>query len=216
MIRAASGRGVRVAVSTNLSLPIFTEDSARELVSSGLKSLVVSCDGASQATYEKYRVGGRFSLVLRNIRTLLRAKKRLASSSPEIVWKFLVHRGNEKDVKAARRQAGILGIPIVFQKLAGIPASLEKLWSAGDDSPAPYDEICLQAWTTPIVHSDGAVLPCCVISEPRYALGNIFKEPLVKIWNKPLIVAMRRYLRAGIKSERRLPCYGCPHDPNRR
>jgi radical SAM protein with 4Fe4S-binding SPASM domain len=226
MIRAASRRGVRVAVSTHFSIPSFNARSARALISSGLKKLTVSCDGARQATYEKYRVGGRFSLVMRNIKSLLRAKKRLLSDSPRIVWQFLVHRGNAMDMDAARRKAAELGIPIAFYKLAGIPEALKKQWaldetpapggSAGAPGiPAPYDFFCLQTWDMPIIHSDGVVLPCCVVSDSRYGLGNIFQEPLEKIWNKPLIVAMRRYLRAGIKSKRALPCYGCPHDPNR-
>ena len=39
------------------------------------------------------------------------------------------------------------------------------------------------------------------------------REDIRKIWNKPLIVGMRRYLRTGRKPVMKLPCYGCPHDP---
>jgi len=58
------------------------------------------------------------------------------------------------------------------------------------------------------------VLPCCAVSSAEYSLGNIFYESLRAIWNKPLIVAMRRYLRTGHRSEVKLPCYGCPLSPH--
>ena len=173
-----------------------------------------------------------FQAGAQHLGTLIAVKRALNSSSPKIVWQFLVHRGNQHEIAAARRKAKSLGIEIVFEKL-GIPTRFQKTWSpdAAAMRPIPskqrrspertwtrapdkWTTVCLQTWEMPVIHSDGTVLPCCVVSDSRYGLGNIFKEPFEKIWNKPLIVAMRRYLKAGTKSKLKLPCYGCPHDPN--
>jgi radical SAM protein with 4Fe4S-binding SPASM domain len=241
MIRLASSRGVASVVSTNLSLPAFDAAAARGLVASGLARLTVSCDGASQKTYELYRVGGSYATVMRNVSLILAAKKELGSPTPAVVWQFLIHRGNQHELRAAEAAAKRLEIPVRFLRL-GVPSDEEGRWAPdakvldeffsrrggrarGKNTPAPaaaaeHDDptspgvLCLQAWGAPAIHADGSVLPCCVVSDPKYSLGNVFEEPLESIWNKPLAVAMRRYLRAGIKSDLRLPCYGCPHDPN--
>jgi len=232
MIAAAARRGVSTTVSTHLSLASFDEAAARRLVRSGLTRLIVSCDGASQRSYGQYRVGGELRLVRRNLRRLLAAKKDLGSALPRIDWQFLVHRGNQHELEQAARQARRLGVGIVFEKLA-IPLESRGRWSPDprllrripvDRRVSPrrtwgrradkWPTLCLQAWSAPVIRPDGTVLPCCVVSSARYGLGDIFREPIGRLWNKPLIKAMRRYLKAGTRSGLDLPCYDCPHDPN--
>src|SRR2546426_7965520 len=87
MIAEASARGISTSICTNLSLPLDA-GRAEALVGSGLKLLGLSIDGARQATYEQYRVGGRLDLVLQNCRLLTAAKRRLGSRTPRITWSF--------------------------------------------------------------------------------------------------------------------------------
>lgn len=219
MVRLASSRGIDTLIHSNFSLPAFDEKAALALVSSGLGELSVSCDGASQRTYQKYRVGGRLTRVLRNLLAVLKAKRRLASELPRVRWQFLVHRGNQHETAAAEEMARRLGVKIEFRKII-VPTDGAADAGAVEEGSAPGRDFfeyqpCLQAWDMPGVHSDGSVLPCCAVVDRRYGLGNILREPIQEIWNKPLIVAMRRYLRSGVKSGLDLPCYGCPRDPNK-
>jgi len=62
MIRYASERKISVQLSSNLNY--FNEEMAEQAVASGLTRLLVSVDGATQETYEKYRCGGRLEVVL--------------------------------------------------------------------------------------------------------------------------------------------------------
>jgi MoaA/NifB/PqqE/SkfB family radical SAM enzyme len=66
MIAYAKARGIVVHTSTNGNVPL-DEAQVEALVDSGLDSLVVAVDGASQETYEKYRQGGRLDRVILNI-----------------------------------------------------------------------------------------------------------------------------------------------------
>ncbi|MFI5347954.1 MAG: radical SAM/SPASM domain-containing protein [Elusimicrobiota bacterium] len=220
ILTEASSRGVATLLHSNLSLPSFDEEAARGLVSSGLTELSFSCDGASQETYGQYRVGGNFRLALSKVALLLEARRRLPAKLPIVRWQFLVHRGNRHELKKASVLARRLGVKIEFRKLWAPPewtAEPAEIASRLPARAALFEyPVCLQAWEMPGVHSDGTVLPCCVVADARHGLGNIFDEPLERIWNKPLVVAMRRYLRAGIRSEMALPCYGCARDPNRR
>jgi len=234
MFAAADARGIETVVSSNLALPpsSFTPARAESLIRSGLRVLQVSFGGVTQETYEVYRVGGRLAHVLANLRLLLETKRRLRAERPEIVWLFHVHRQNQGDVPAARTLAAELGVPIRFKTLI-FPDAAAGEWAVTEEAPPPgkkaraagkaaapsrepvvRGKLCLQTWSTPIVHSDGTVLPCCVVNNPEYALGNVREEPLDEVWNKPLIVAMRRYLKTGRRPRRKLPCYGCPHDPH--
>ena len=117
MVVIATSRGIRTEASTNLHVSPFGKKVAREIVRSGLVELVVSIDGASQDTYQQYRIGGRFDIVLRNLKELLEAKKEMRSTLPIVVWQYLLHRGNEGDLEKARRMADELGCWFVAREL---------------------------------------------------------------------------------------------------
>ncbi len=116
MIRHASSEyGIFTRISSNLN--IDKPDLYRELVSSGLNWLTISLDGASQATYEKYRVKGSFDTVVRNIKILVARKRELRQVEPKLVWQFLVFRHNEHEIEMAKQMAKELGVDeIAFRK----------------------------------------------------------------------------------------------------
>src|SRR5262245_35074833 len=109
LIAIAARRGIAVHAHSNLSLKKDDEFFER-LIDSGLHSLWASLDGASEETYTRYRVGGDFALALANLERLARIKQRLGSKTPQIVWKFIVHRHNAHEVETARQMARELGV----------------------------------------------------------------------------------------------------------
>jgi MoaA/NifB/PqqE/SkfB family radical SAM enzyme len=94
------------SLSTNLSLPIDAE----AIVNSGLDYLVFSVDGASAKTYEKYRKGGKFELVMENMKKLVEAKKKYGLSKPTLVWQFLIFNHNKHEIDLAVNTAKEIGI----------------------------------------------------------------------------------------------------------
>src|SRR5690606_21757708 len=116
IIKESVSRNIYTITHTNFSLkqkPEFFE----KLVLSGLHQLVISADGASQETYEKYRVKGNFNWVVENIKHTVSAKKKLKKRDPKIVWKFIVNRYNEHEISYAKKLARKLGVEIVFEKM---------------------------------------------------------------------------------------------------
>lgn len=101
MIRHAYKHHIITSVSTNFNY--FSEKSAEALISSGLDFLILSIDGASQETYEQYRVGGDFQKVIQNIKILVDRKRKLGKKTPFICWQFLVMRHNEHEVEIAKK-----------------------------------------------------------------------------------------------------------------
>ena len=56
MIRSASDAGLYTIVSTNAQA--LDRETAKRLVASGLRRIIISMDGLSQEAYEAYRQGG--------------------------------------------------------------------------------------------------------------------------------------------------------------
>jgi MoaA/NifB/PqqE/SkfB family radical SAM enzyme len=108
MISCAKRHDIEVKVDSNLN--DLSEAMADGLVRSGLDVLSVSIDGASQETYEKYRVNGKLDSVIDNVRKIVRKKKELGSSTPLLIWQFLVFKHNEHEVELAQKMARELGM----------------------------------------------------------------------------------------------------------
>lgn len=109
-ISLTSEKGIRTVVDSNLNARMFDEAEAKAIVKSGLSELSASIDGATQDTYEKYRVGGSMEKAIANIKQILEARKQLKSKTPFIVWSFLINKINEHQISLARQKAKKLGI----------------------------------------------------------------------------------------------------------
>ena len=98
-ISMAKGYHLYTSVSTNFSLPV----DADAIVESGLDYLILSIDGATDESYKKYRKGGRFDVVVENIKKLVEAKRQHCSNTPTIVWQFLLFEHTINEVNLAAR-----------------------------------------------------------------------------------------------------------------
>src|SRR5262245_34542529 len=78
MIRITREAGIQTGMSTNATL--LDDHRADMLLDSGLDYVIFAFDGATKATYEKYRVGGTFEKTRDNILAFL--SKKLARKSP--------------------------------------------------------------------------------------------------------------------------------------
>ncbi|MCP4662104.1 MAG: radical SAM protein [bacterium] len=114
MISLSAAHGIATQIDSNLTLREFSAEEAEATVSSGLSRLTASIDGASQATYEKYRIGGNFARALKNLESLRKARDRLGLERPRLVWKFLVNALNEHEMEKAKAIAAGIGVPITF------------------------------------------------------------------------------------------------------
>ena len=187
MVRLARQRGMETYIDTNLSLPLGKER-IRDIIESGLDDMTVSCDGVSQEVYERYRVGGKVEQVFANIRQFTEMKKELGRDNPRITWKYLIHRWSEPELPLAYEKAKELGV--VFNKF-GISIPLEKYdeWKSEKFHPATWDgihnkrAICTWLFQAVIIHSDGAVTPCCYMVSDKDVVGNLLESDFESIWN---------------------------------
>ncbi|MBI5114996.1 radical SAM protein, partial [Candidatus Poribacteria bacterium] len=97
MIRLAKGYDIHVTISSNLNA-----GEPAEIVDSGLDVLVCSLDGATQATYEKYRVKGNLERALARARQIVRLRKEKGVSKPLLIWQYLLFEHNKDELEMAR------------------------------------------------------------------------------------------------------------------
>ena len=190
MVRYAHDRGIPTLTSTNGHY-IRDLDQARSVVQSGLDEIIVSLDGVDQATYEKYRVGGKLEKVLEGTRLLSQAKLELGSRTPLINLQFIVFSHNEHDLGAAERMAQEVGADKFLVKTAQVYSSAEadeylpqtenfrryNPDGAGNGELAVKGQPargCKVLWYSSMVNWNGAVAPCCFDKDVDFELGRAF------------------------------------------
>jgi MoaA/NifB/PqqE/SkfB family radical SAM enzyme len=209
-------------VSTNLSLPVDAE----RLVSSGLEYLIVSIDGSTQETYERYRVGGDLDLVLANLKDVLEARSRARSRLPFIEWQTLVTSKNEAELNDLKRFAYDLGVDVVrfanlnFYAVEGDTAEIEAEWLPEDPAyrafasertslgPGARRRPCFWLWRTSVICANGGVIPCCLFDTSDW--GNVLEQSFADIWNGRLYRSARRLGVSSVQEPSGTVCDGCP------
>ncbi len=210
LIQIATDKGVATTISTNFSFP-FNQERAEALVASGLTTLGVSLDGASQETYEQYRVNGNLDMALENVRRINEAKRKLGSSTPRMIWEFHVFEHNIADVDRAKEMALDLNMDI----------DVSKGWVVGDewdpDGPykffqAPSVDGCEFLWQRAVVQIDAGVAPCCGTFFKEDDFATVENQSFKSAWNSPKFQRARRMFtkRDGSPEAKALICYDCP------
>lgn len=193
----------------------------KKIILSGLDYLIVSLDGIRQESYLKYRVGGKFKLVIDNIRNICEYKKQNNYKNPKVILQFVINRFNEEDVKGVVDFARKLGVDELRLKTLNIgrfedrkneflPKNFE--YSRYKDDSLMYKagrrENCSVPWYFTAITSKGDVFVCCKCDNNKdYVMGNIFKNSFDKIWQGDKYTEFRKGILKDINS--RKICLNC-------
>lgn len=217
IIHLAHTYRIFTVVTTNASL--LTREMSRRLIACGLDYLILSIDGMSGESYEKYRIGGRFEVILSNLKELISLKNEMHSSVPFIEWQFLVFRHNENEIESARKLATEVGVDhIVF-----MPAYTEDSSFDSSDSrfhlpkasPLSKRSDCKHLWSTLTVHWDGAVVPCCYDYYGEIPYGNLLTDDVDQVWNNQKFQESRMIVRSEHEyGSTNLYCNSCVRNIN--
>jgi MoaA/NifB/PqqE/SkfB family radical SAM enzyme len=221
-IRCARDRDIYTKFDSNLSVKCG-DGMLEELLLAGLDEISASIDGFSQQTYEKYRVGGRLDVALRNLEKLVEIRDRLGCQT-KIRWKCLVYSFNEhelgdiaafcqeRNIDFVAADAVILptnpdwvptyrreGKPNPYYR----PNSRSNLPTPAGQLPAypgrPEGRTCAWHYSYAVVHADGAVAPCCGPYSRKSDFGQVTAEPgsFGKVWNGKNFEIVRRDFPQG-------------------
>jgi len=226
MIAYAKAKNIFVNTSTNAQN--IDRACAERIVNAGLETITISADGATQESYERYKVGGNLEKVIDAVRFIRQARDARSSATPRIILQCVVTRFNEHELDQIEAKARRLGADhLIFKKMCdmrGFPrgrADIEgyipanpalRAYTAEADTvrwnTAEKDRNrCDLAWDYPMIGWDGSVYPCC-FDYYNYNMGNAFENGFKKIWNNGRFISLRARI---LRDKGSVPyCAQCP------
>ena len=224
IVKYAYQRGVGLTAKNGVNLNNAKEEVLEGLAKYKFRAMFCSIDGASQATYQLYRVKGNFETVIDNIKKLNSCKRRYRTKYPRLVWRFIVFGHNEHEIPQARRMARELGMgfrlklswdaelsPIrdedfVTRELEIDAASREEY---KEKHGVDYmQHICHDLWDQPQINWDGKVLGCCRNFWGDFG-GDAFKDGLYASINSERMNYAREMLLGHLPARDDIPCTTC-------
>lgn len=196
MVRLAHERSILSSTSTNAQL--INDETARAIVESGLDRIIISIDGATQETYQSYRVGGKLEKAKKAIELLVKWKKELKSHLPIVEIQFLVLKTNEHEMDNMKKMKKELKADKLTFKSAqlydfenGNPLLTNKKkyarYELKEDGKyhikSPLKNSCKRLWMGTVVNSKGELLPCCFDKDSKFKLGDTTEDSLMNGWH---------------------------------
>lgn len=205
MVSFANQQNIYTITSTNAHY--LTPENAKQTVLSKLDKLIISVDGITQEVYEQYRIGGHLDKVISGTKEILKQKRLLKSSTPHVVWQFVVFKPNEGQIQAVKKLGKELGVNQVKIKTAQIYdfehghhlipenehySRYKKNQSGQFEIKNKLLDQCWRMWQGCVITWDGKVVPCCFDKDAHHKLGNLETESFETIWWSPPYTNFRR------------------------
>ena len=184
--------------------------------------MIISVDGTTQSSYEAYRKGGNLEKVIEGTQNIIKWKKALKSSTPHVVFQFLVVKANEHETKEVEELATLLGVNEVLFKTAQIynyengsdliphNQKYSRYKKKADGTWVIKNKLensCWKMWHSTVFTWNGNVLPCCFDKDGKYQLGSISRDSFRQIWSSPMYNAFRKSI---LKSRKEIDiCKNC-------
>lgn len=220
MVSYASKKGIYTSTSTNAHY--LNDDNAKRTIESKLDRLIISIDGATQDTYEQYRIGGHLQKVIDGTKNIIKWKKELNSSTPYVIFQFLVVKPNEHEIDTIQQLANDLGVNEVKFKTAQvydyknghplIPENIKysRYKKKADGTWQIKNKLlnhCWRMWSSCVITWDGLVVPCCFDKDAKHQLGDLKSNSFATVWNSPFY---NQFRQSVLKSRQEIDiCTNC-------
>ena len=195
VVKEARKRNIYVLTSTNAHF--ISEKTAEEIIDSKLSEIIISIDGATQETYENYRIEGKLEKVIEGTKNLIEAKKKRKSNLPIVTFQFLVSKQNEHEIdriKSLKKEMGVDELRFktiqVYDFETGndlIPENdkysrYRKNNDGGYELKNAYKNSCWRSWSSCVFTWDASVVPCCFDKDANHKMGNLNEQEFKAIW----------------------------------
>jgi radical SAM protein with 4Fe4S-binding SPASM domain len=187
----------KIYTATSTNGHYLSKENSRKTIEAGLDRLIVSFDGLDQETYEKYRVGGNLSTVLKGIETIVATKKEMNSHKPFVILQFIVFGTNEHQISQVQKLAKDLGVDKLELKSAqvydyknGSPlipknekySRYRRLADGTYEMKNKMLNKCWRMWSSCVLTWDAMVVPCCFDKDADYQMGKLEMGAFANLW----------------------------------
>ena len=207
MVKFANQHKIYTATSTNAHY--LKDDMSKKTIESGLDRLIISIDGTTQETYESYRIGGKLEKVIEGAKNVIKWKKKLNSSTPHVIFQFLVVKPNEhqiEDVLALGKEIGVDEVRLKTAQVYDYENGNELIPDNDDYSRYKKNNdgtwsvknkmvnSCWRMWQSCVITWDGGVVPCCFDKDATHQLGQLKDDDFKSIWKSAPYQSFRQSL----------------------
>ncbi len=221
MVEYCGRYDLNTEISSSLSLRNI-DDKLEAFVAHRLKHLVVSFDGVDQEDYSRYRVGGNFDLVLKNLAALRRFKQEQRSQYPRVTLQYLRTKFTKDQPEIIRKNLGQFGADYFSVEELCMPFrnyddQLARQWLTEEEISARryldvgasmHTQVCSFLYTTMVIEQDGSIPPCCYSTSPADDFGAWDDQKTIQeMYNTDKFQEGRKLFRTG--SSKNFVCKGC-------
>lgn len=183
MIAYAKEKKIFVSVSSNAQImPTFKKEELPQ-------HLIISADGATQETYEKYRVGGSLEKVKDFTKGLADFKLKHNTPLPYVELQFLENNYNKDETEATKQLFSGSYNRFVKKKMQIIHPDTGTHFSTPNAccnrhiNTNTNKASCYKMLSTTVITQDGYMIPCCMDKNAQFSYANI-KESKIASANK--------------------------------
>lgn len=197
-IRYAVSKNVKAGVSLN---PIMlSPDLSQDLLTSGIKTIVLALDGHDNESFERIRgLKNAYEQSKERCLAFLEMKVKLGAQTKIILNMIDFEKNRPSIEKMAKFWSSVEGVDLFRRKFFstwdGTAPDVTKLADMSCDNESlrkVYSVVgCHNPWQQMTVTWDGDVVPCCYDYDKKYVLGNIKNQTLAEMWNGPRMQALR-------------------------
>ncbi|MDD3687848.1 MAG: radical SAM/SPASM domain-containing protein [Bacteroidales bacterium] len=190
MISYARNNRIFTELSTNANLLASVFDSLKENMPD---KIIISLDGLTQETYNKYRVNGEINKVFEALKLLSQMPKK---KRPFVEVQFLVFSHNENEIPNLKRIKSQFKIDKISLKTAQIYESSQISILPKNEKYSRYNIVgntfllkskltnyCRRIIFGSVVTWDGKLVPCCFDKDAEFVMGDIKQQNLNQIRN---------------------------------
>lgn len=223
MIKFAHEHGVTLYCGNGANFNDVDEETLEALVKYHVEYLNLSIDGATQETYEKYRVRGNIAKVLYNIERLNFYKKKYNSAYPKLSWQFVIFGHNEHELPMVKELCKKYNMafnpklnystfsPVInkefVRKESGLGVADRQEYK--EKHKHEYKSPCYHCFSSPQINWDGKILGCSV--NKWKCIGNVNDETIEDWQNSVTYNELVEVLFEGKDCPEYLPCFHCPN-----
>lgn len=184
LIKISKNAGLVTVISTNAQM--IDKKMAADIVQSGLDMLIVSVDGASQETYEKYRKSGDFCKLQTAISALNDSKIQL-NSHISLIAQCLVTKDTEQEIEKIRNWSRNNGFTFILKSLQVYHRENKNELLPISEKHNRYSSKnqqtnnCTRLWTHMLILTDGRVVPCCMDKNADFSIGSTYSNTIQEV-----------------------------------
>lgn len=199
-IRIAKEMGFKgLGFATNCTL--LTEEKSRQLIESGLDTIICSIDGTEKQTHESIRVGTNFEQVVANVKNFI--KIRSETGNTRVLVRFIRQEKNKDQWEPFLKQWSQIidesfGDKVVKFDVHNWGGNLEKYQDKDPNRQIGLERyVCEEVFERMSIFSNGEIALCNADDNLFFRIANALEDDPVEVYNGPVFERYREMMKQG-------------------